>query len=192
MRKGAKGWTAAVVGLAVVAFLFDWATKGWALATVRDSAANLGMLTFHLERNDAFAFSSGSGVVSTWLVVALRVLALLAVSAMCASSMRESRRYAVGVALLLAGGAGNTFDLALRNGAVVDFIRAGPVPLAWPFEHFELHFVFNTADVWVLLGLLLIAPLIHRHAREVQSGLARWEAEKLAEARAVRIGERRA
>jgi lipoprotein signal peptidase len=176
MRRGAKGWTRAVVGLSIVAFLLDWATKGWALATLKGSAASLGLLSFHLERNDAFAFSSGSGVVATWLVVALRVLALVGIGAMCASSVRESPRYAVGAALLLGGGFGNTADLALRDGAVVDFIRAGPVSLAGPLENFELHFVFNTADIWVLLGLLLIAPVIHRHAREVQSGLARWEA----------------
>jgi lipoprotein signal peptidase len=165
--------------VAVAAFLLDWATKSWALHYLEGSSMPLGALVLGIERNAAFAFSSGEGVVATELVIAVRVAALLLLIALSRRVGTVSRRYAAGFALLLAGGCGNAADLAFRDGAVVDFIGAGPFLIDWAGQIMHLHFVFNVADVAVLFGLLFIAPLIRRWALSMQRQLARWESRVL-------------
>lgn len=162
--------------LAVAAFLADWATKSWALHHLDQTVSPLGSLTLGVARNDGFAFSTGAGVVPAWLIVAARVVALVViVLVMRRVGAVSRRRYACGVALLLAGGFGNAADLLFRGGAVVDFIGAGPFVFDWSGRLVHLHFVFNAADVFILTGVVLVTPLIRRVGRATQRRFAMWE-----------------
>jgi len=144
---------------AAAAFLFDWATKSWALDTVHNVAMPLGNLTLGVARNDGFAFSSGEGHFSPATIAAARVLILTAVLYTFRGLVRSSRRSAVGLALVTAGGSGNAADVILRDGAVIDFIAAGP-------------FVFNLADIAILIGVALLAPVIQSWGIDVQQRMA--------------------
>jgi lipoprotein signal peptidase len=168
--------------LAIAVFLLDWATKSWALQHLYGATVPFGSFSLGVERNPAFAFSSGEGYVSPWLVVAMRLAAL---GALVLASRRVpvmNRRYACGFALLLAGGFGNAGDIVFREGAVVDFIGAGPFAFAWAGELVHLHVVFNAADVAVVIGLILIAPLVRKWAFALQRRAAgletRWFARR--------------
>ena len=154
---------AALVGIA--AFLADWATKSWAVATLNDTKPFSSILLASTH-NSAFAFSAGTGRVATELVMLARLLALYAVGVLFGRFVVRDRRSAIGFGLILGGGFGNTADVAFR-GAVVDFINV---------QFSNVHFVFNGADIAILLGIALLAPRIRTCALEVQHRISAWEA----------------
>jgi lipoprotein signal peptidase len=160
--------------VALAAFLADWASKSWALSAL-DTARPLGALVLEVERNAAFAFSSGSGSVEPWLVGGLRVLAISGIVLLAWRVAPRRRRYAAGFGFLVAGGVGNAADIVLRDGAVVDFIGTGPVTLSFAGAPFHLNLVFNVADLYILLGVALLAPLIRWTALRVQRHIVGWE-----------------
>lgn len=159
--------------VAAAAFLLDWATKSWALQTLEHAPVPLGALMLGIERNNALAFSTGSGQVPAWLVVALRLIALAGVIALSVHVGARNRRFAAGFALLIAGGSGNAADMLFRGGAVVDFIHAGPFHVRGELVHAGI--VFNAADIAILLALGLLAPLIHEWSTGSQRRIAEWE-----------------
>jgi lipoprotein signal peptidase len=159
--------------LAAAAFLFDGATKSWALEALEHTALPLGALMLDVERNHAFAFSSGGESVPRELVLLARLLALAGVILMSIRVGARNRRLAAGFALLLAGGLGNAADVVFRGGAVVDFIHAGP--FRWGGELVHAGIVFNAADIAILLALGLLAPLIHEWSIGSQRRIAEWE-----------------
>ena len=144
----------------IAAFLADWASKSWALGTLGHATAALGWLVLGLESNQAFAFSSGESV-SPEVVMGARLSALLGIGIVFGRLFVRDRRTAVGAGLILGGGMGNAVDLAFR-GSVVDFIGAG-------------HFYFNLADLAILVGIGLMAPMIRVHALTTQRRIAQWE-----------------
>jgi lipoprotein signal peptidase len=156
--------------LALAVFLFDWATKSWALHTLGDMTAPLGALMLGVERNDA-----ARGRFSPAVIIGIRLFAMSAVIYFSRKVVVRSRRLAAGVALLLGGGFGNAADLIFRDGSVVDFIGAGPFTFDWAGERVHLSFVFNAADVAILIGLAFVAPYVHKFAIAQQKRLARWE-----------------
>jgi lipoprotein signal peptidase len=161
--------------IAVAVFLLDWATKSWALHMLRDVTAPLGSLVLGIERNDALAFSAARGRFAPAVILGIRLLAMTAVIYFSRKVVVTSRRFATGVALLLGGGFGNAADVVFRGGSVVDFIGAGPFTFHWAGERVHFSFVFNVADVAILLGLALVAPQVQRWAVQQQRRLAQWE-----------------
>jgi lipoprotein signal peptidase len=159
--------------VAAAAFLLDWATKSWALETLEHAAMPLGALMLGVERNDALAFSTGSGHLPAALVVAMRLAALAGVVFLWLRVGARNRRLAAGFALLVAGGSGNAADMLFRGGAVVDFIHAGPFHVRGEMVHAGI--VFNAADIAILLALGLLAPLIHEWSAGGQRRIASWE-----------------
>jgi signal peptidase II len=159
--------------LAAAAFLFDWATKSWALDALEHTTVPLGALMLNVERNHAFAFSSGGESVSPGFVLLARLLAIVGVILLSIRVGPRNRRLAAGFALLFAGGLGNAVDVVFRGGAVVDFIHAGP--FHWGGELIHAGIVFNAADIAILLALGLLAPLIHDWSIGRQRRLAEWE-----------------
>jgi lipoprotein signal peptidase len=157
--------------LVAAAFMVDWLTKSWALINVGDSTLALGSLTLGVARNDGFAFSAGAGAISPWVVFAARLAVMVGLVTYALRLPALGRIPSTGLALLLAGGLGNAADTAVR-GAVVDFIGAGPLLFPMGGELYHLHFVFNVADVLILAGLLLAAPLIRMMARDARHRLA--------------------
>lgn len=167
--------------VAAAAFLLDWATKSWALETLEHAAMPLGALMLGVERNDALAFSTGSGHLPAAVVVAMRLAALAGVMFLWLRVGARNRRLAAGFALLIAGGSGNAADMLFRGGAVVDFIHAGPFHVRGELVHAGI--VFNAADIAILLALGLLAPLIHEWSAGGQRRIATWEARWLRQLR---------
>jgi lipoprotein signal peptidase len=176
-----RGWFAAqeimrlAALVAIAAFLADWASKSWAVDTLAHTSSTLGAFLLAPAHNDAFAFSAGRDVIATDLVLGARLLALLALGVVFGRLVVSDRRSAAGFGMILGGGFGNTADLAFR-GAVVDFINVGPYPFEWAGEAMKVHFVFNGADVAILIGIALLAPRIRYCALAAQQRIARWEA----------------
>jgi len=168
-----------VLLVALAAFLTDWATKAWAL-TLGSDAVSAGIVALEVARNDAFAFSAGSGVVDPTTVVSVRLLGLLLVLLLLGRFGTITQRCALGVALLVAGGLGNAMDVILRDGAVVDFISAGPWAVTVAGQSMTLGFVFNVADVWVFAGVFMLWPQFRCIGRRAQQRMAAWERKILA------------
>lgn len=160
--------------LVTAAFMADWASKSWALGALH-TPMPLGALVLEVERNAAFAFSAGRDVAPLLLVVALRLAALAALVLACRRLAELGARYTAGAALIIGGGLGNLADLLFRSGGVVDFIGAGPYSIAVGEELLRVHLVFNGADVAVLLGIALLAPLIRDAALRMQGRVAAFE-----------------
>jgi len=159
----------------IVALQLDWATKSWALQALGDGSLPLGSLVLGVIHNDAFVFSTGAGSVSRIFVVAVRLAALLLLAGIARSAGVAARRDAAGVGFIIGGGLGNIADLLLREHGVVDFIGTGPVALVVASWRAEFHLVFNLADVAVLVGIGLLAPLIRNWALALQQRLRAWE-----------------
>ncbi len=160
---------AALVGLA--AWLSDWASKSWALEAVAHAPVELGdRLLLSVARNDALAFSSFASM-PLGSIVSLRLTCILVLAILAIRFAAESRRLACAFALLLAGGIGNIWDVFFREGAVVDFIGVGPFPVA----DSEVAIVFNLADVWIKVGVILALPLIRRAAQRTQEASDAFE-----------------
>jgi lipoprotein signal peptidase len=160
--------------LAVAAFLLDWTSKSWALEHLDGAIRPLGSLTLGVVRNSGFAFSIGAESLSTGVVMGVR-LALLAGLLLISRRLNGmlTRRNACGVGLLVAGGFGNSADLIFRDGAVVDFIGAGPVIFDPAAAAILPAIVFNAADLWILFGIGLLAPAIHGIGSRSHKRLAR-------------------
>lgn len=141
------------------AWLTDYATKSWALATVGDASVDLGRFTLEVVSNPAFAFSLGHGVVPAEAVAVTRGIGVLAIAVFLRMIIgaHQTLRSLAGYALIVAGGLGNTLDHVVQGGAVVDFIAIGNV-------------VFNVADVWILLGITLVYPAIRVYSRNAVTG----------------------
>jgi signal peptidase II len=148
---------AAFAAVAATVVALDQLTKHWALQALSDGHIDIvGSLRLKLVFNDGAAFSLGSGRTTLIAVVGLCVAACLAVLGWRA----DSRRWAVGMGVLLGGALGNLVDRAFRagdgllGGHVVDFVDLQ----WWP--------VFNVADsaLWVGIGLLLLGSRQERAA----------------------------
>lgn len=168
---------AALLGFA--AWLSDWASKSWALESVAHTPVDLGNnLLLGVVRNDALAFSSLASL-PLGSIMSLRLTCIAVLVVLAIRFAAESRRMACAFSLLLAGGIGNVADLFFRQGSVVDFIGIGPFPVA----DSEVAIVFNLADIWIKVGVILAFPLIRRAAHRTQQASDDFERRLLARAR---------
>jgi len=172
-----------LIGLSM--FLLDWTSKSLAVQILGESLIPLGVLSFGVVYNDAFAFSSGSGLVHPHTVVLIRLLGVALATFLFLRLHHLSRRVSVGFAFLIAGGAGNTADVLFRDGAVIDFIGTGPFTFLIAGEPLDIHFVFNLADVWAVIGLILLWPLIRQFGNAFNARVQRFERRFLARVKAV-------
>lgn len=149
----------------------DWVSKSWALTTLAQRPRELGdALLLGVAHNDALAFSSFQSIPIE-SVLSLRITCIVVLALLAVRFATESRRLACAFALLLAGGLGNVADLVLRDGAVIDFIGVRPLLFAEP----DLAVVFNLADVWIKVGIILAFPLIRRAAQRTQEASDAFE-----------------
>jgi signal peptidase II len=140
---------ALAVGVAALDQLAGWA--------VRHEAVHLPWtlgreFAIRMAQNTGISFSrfSGSGA---WL----RVLIAVVCVALAVAIYKAPARFAVPLALVLGGAAGNLID-RLRFGYVVDYVAVGP----WP--------TFNVGDVAIAVGAVLIAVVVLRPAPESRPG----------------------
>lgn len=144
------------------AWLTDYATKSWAVSMMGEASFELGRLSLEVVANPAFAFSLGHGIVSGEAVALTRAAGVLAVAIFLRTfvGVHDNLRSLTGYALIVAGGLGNTLDHVVQGGAVIDFISLSGV-------------VFNIADLWILLGVVLLYPSIRSFARSAREPLSR-------------------
>jgi signal peptidase II len=134
----------------------DHATKLAAETRLADSgpmALVPGLLELRYTENEDTAFSLTRAFHSPYKAPILAGFALVGTVAIAAFARRRFPNAAtvekVALALVLAGAAANVVD-RLRRGFVVDFIHVQH----WP--------VFNLADVWVVVGGILLALCMQR------------------------------
>ncbi|MCH8823471.1 MAG: signal peptidase II [Planctomycetes bacterium] len=127
-----------------------------------------GILTLHLVENRGAVF--GIGADHRIFFIAFTVAALLAaVFVFARSTTHRSWLAHIGIGMILAGGMGNLYD-RVAFGVVRDFLHmfpGGKLPFDWhwPGGSTELFpWVFNTADILLLVGMTLL--LLHINKRE--------------------------
>lgn len=106
------------------------------------SAGDTDILTFSLYKNTGAAFSSLQGKIPLLIIITVVLMALL-VAGMVKYKPKEKFPL-ICIIMILGGGIGNLIDRALL-GYVVDFI------ILFPFK-----FVFNFADICVVIGAILL------------------------------------
>ncbi len=167
-------------GIALAADLYS---KHWAFETLlADPACRRQMVRYLGERPDAdsrrllhffrrdlvpgvrLSLSTNPGVVfglgvPRWIVNLATGGAILLVAGMFAWSDRRARATHLGLALILAGAAGNLYD---RLFSVVQLPLPGLEPIRRHVRDFidcsQLHYpyVFNVADAWLVIGVALL------------------------------------
>ncbi len=113
----------------------------------------------------AFGFFPGNRAV----LIAFSILAMLFLGLLIMRSRKRSCLSLFSVGLVLGGAFGNLLD-RIRSGRVVDFIDVGFGTHRWP--------VFNFADVWVTVGVVILAVSLYSGGHEAADG--RSETESLA------------
>lgn len=146
-------WRAAYLSASAGLFIFDQATKAWAVRALRYGDVRTiipGLLAVVYAENPGIAFGQlqDGGQIGRWLLVALAIVAGVAVLAYFFRASREDDRVLGACALLVAGIAGNLTDRA-RLGYVVDFVLVHLGSYQWP--------TFNVADASICAGALLLA-----------------------------------
>ena len=123
-----------------------------------------GLLDFTYCENRGIAFGFASGHVQFFSILTLIILVII-VGLVCFKFTKIKGIYAVGVAMLIAGGFGNFIDRAFRS-YVVDFIDIS--------SFFEFP-IFNFADICVVIGVVIVAiASIVNYRREEASENNSW------------------
>ncbi|HTP69077.1 MAG TPA: signal peptidase II [Dongiaceae bacterium] len=142
----------------VVAFL-DRATKAWMESRPAEYFPHTlipGYLNFILSRNPGIAFSFFSDPSSNktrYILIAGTIVIIAVIAWMLVASRHLSAMSAAGLALLLAGAAGNVTD-RIVHGAVTDFIQVYVKFIPW--QVLNPWPTFNVADSGVTAGAILI------------------------------------
>lgn len=136
----------------VVLILIDQGTKLWALSSLKpihNMTVVDGFLDLTFVENRGVAFGMFSG--QRWFILLLTVLitAGLIYFYKTLPQKKEYRPVRWSLILVLAGAVGNIIDRMFR-GYVVDFFE---------FTFFEWP-VFNVADIYVVVGVILLALMI--------------------------------
>lgn len=145
-------WKLAYLGMSAALFLVDQATKAWAVRRLRfgdDISVIPGFLNFIYAQNTGVAFSmlDDHGSSGRWGLSAVALIAGTLVLYFFWRTPRSDDRVLGGLALLLAGIAGNVTD-RLRLGFVVDFIDVQFGSWHYP--------TFNVADIAICVGAGLL------------------------------------
>jgi len=149
-----------LIGIAVVGFVADWASKAWVLANfqVGEFRPVMGdLLQWTLVYNPGSLFSLDP---SRWIanfptnafLIGFNVIALVLLIVFYAKIDPKERRLTCwGLALVVPGALGNVFDRIMGRPGVVDFIRMdlGFAPFhPWP--------TYNVADIFITFGIAFL------------------------------------
>jgi signal peptidase II len=138
--------------VALGSFGCDQVSKGLARAHL-ESASVISLLEGVIElrrvENPGAFLSLGADLPPELRAVALQLVVPVLLLAFCvALLLRSTPREAVGLALVLGGGAGNWLDRVLGEGTVTDFVRMGVGRVQTG--------IFNMADVAIVLGAAIL------------------------------------
>jgi len=133
----------------------------------------MNLLDLRLVLNHGAVFGIGNGRRGIFIMIT--IVAIAAALFVFRRWTTPADRWAhVGVALVLAGGLGNLYDRFVF-GAVRDFLHMLPrwrlpFDLSWPGGNNEVFpWIFNFADVFLLVGMALLILTLHRNERELSS-----------------------
>lgn len=169
-------WKIAYLGLAGGVFMIDQTTKAWATRALRfggDMPVISGFLNFAYAQNTGAAFSmlDDQGDAGRWGLSAVAFVAATLVLYFFWRTPRTDDRVMGGLALLLAGIAGNVTD-RMRLGFVVDFIDVQFGNWHYP--------TFNVADISICVGAgLLILDMFMTKKSEVSSQKSEVRSQKV-------------
>jgi len=134
------------------------------------------ILALHLTVNQGAVFGLGQG--GRWAFVIFSVAASIAIAFVFARSRANAWVLHVALAAVLAGAIGNLVD-RLAYGLVRDMLLLFPgvdLPfgLHWPDGSAGLYpWIFNIADVCLVLGLIVLMTLMYRHDKAAARAKAR-------------------
>jgi signal peptidase II len=126
-----------------------------------------GVLNLQLTANAGAIFGMGKG--SRWVFITVSVIAVGFVCRVFWRSAASAPAFHTALALILAGALGNLYD-RVRFAAVRDMLHLFPgvdLPfgLSWPGDARGLYpWIFNLADVALLLGVLTVVWVTWKHA----------------------------
>jgi len=131
-----------------------------------------GILNLQLTANSGAIFGIGKG--SRWVFVLVSLLAVVIVGRVFLKSDARLWLFHTALALILAGALGNLYDRVV-HGVVRDMLHLFPeaeLPwnLTWPGGARGLYpWIFNLADVSLLVGVVLVIYVTWRHAPPKQA-----------------------
>ena len=160
MKKSDIFWKLGYLAITAGVFLIDQVTKAWAARSLRfdgDRSVIPGFLNFGYATNTGVAFSmlDDQGDAGRWGLSVVAIVAGVLVLYYFWRTPRADDRMLGGLALLLAGIAGNVVD-RLRLGFVIDFIDVQFGNWHYP--------TFNVADMAIVIGagLLIIDMFVSK------------------------------
>ncbi len=135
---------------AVVSLVLDQATKVWALAAMGERGGMAWPVTPFMDFVALWNYGISYGLfqqgdTGRWVLVGVKVVAVLAFSIWLTRAHRRLEALALG--LLIGGAIGNAIDRVIY-GAVFDFISLHAFGYRW--------YVFNVADIAVVIGVILL------------------------------------
>lgn len=137
--------------IALFVFITDQTTKIWALYKLINgySIKVLPFLNFTLVMNEGIAFGlfHDGGSIKNYLLIFITSIATIILLFYHFKMKNPSGIKAILLALVFGGAIGNLYDRIFR-GYVVDFIDIYVGSFHWP--------VFNLADTYITIGLLII------------------------------------
>lgn len=138
--------------LAVLLFIADQITKYMALTRLKPVGSVTfidGFMDFTFVENRGAAFGILNGKVWLLLIVAVIICVVIIVAMLRMPDTKEYKWLKWSLMLILAGAVGNVADRIFR-GYVVDFFEF--TFIKWP--------VFNMADIYVVVGTIVMAILV--------------------------------
>ncbi len=168
-----------LVGVVVIGFAIDLASKSWAFASIAGSPVEFtreqaisarplsslipmhqpmvvvpNLLNFTLVLNPGAVFGIGAGRVGFFIAVTIVAVAFGLGVFVLATRARDHLSHA-GLGLILAGGLGNLYD-RLMYGCVRDFIHPLPKVKWWGTSREVWPYVSNVADLLLLIGIAFL------------------------------------
>ena len=167
-----KSWSFKNVASGPVVLKYDEVVSGRMHPPFHESVKVLpwGLLDFHLVLNRGAVFGIGQGGRAVFMIFTA-VAVVVAIIVFGWWTHRSSHLAHIGIAMILAGGIGNLYD-RVAVGAVRDFLHMFPgwnLPFGmnWPGGNTEVFpWVFNIADVPLLLGMGLLLIHVHYSGKE--------------------------
>lgn len=152
MKKSDIFWKLGYLAITAGVFMIDQVTKAWAARSLRfdgDRSVIAGFLNFAYATNTGVAFSmlDDQGDAGRWGLSVVAIVAGVLVLYYFWRTPRSDDRVLGGLALLLAGIAGNVVD-RVRLGFVIDFID-----IQFGNWHYP---TFNVADMAIVIGAALL------------------------------------
>lgn len=166
MKRPLNRWIVLAV-VTVAGFLADWGTKALALDAFREGVltpflGDVAQWTLSYNPGSLFGLTPAAlvpGLPPLVFYLVFTVLELAFVAWFFRRLDDTTQRLSIwALALVVPGALGNLLDRILGRPGVVDFIR---VDLGfWPFHPWP---TFNVADIWITVGLILLAIDMIRH-----------------------------